>query len=83
MCLFYFSCVHRDSCTKNDLTLKSSDYEALILEEKSNSKCPDKEMVCCHKDDKETPLMDMSTSEPDPKDDDDSDCSEYVDIGFR
>ena len=83
MCLFYFSCIHRDSCTRNDLTLKTGDYEVLILEEKSNSKCPDKEMVCCHEADKKTPLMEKSTGKQDPKDGDEPKCSEYVDKGFR
>ena len=83
MCLFYFSCVHRDSCTRNDITLRTIAYEALILEEKSNSKCPDKGMVCCHEDDKKTHLIDKSTDEQDLKDADEPKFSDYVDIGFR
>ena len=57
---FYFSCTLKDSCKTIDLDVRTINFELIVSEEARNSKCSDKEMVCCHEEDKIESLVNIS-----------------------
>ena len=42
-----FSCVHKESCKTNSITIRALDLEIITYHD---SQCTDKEMICCHED---------------------------------
>ena len=79
-----FRCIFKDSCKTNDFTVRTINLEVEIFDEASNSKCLDKEMVCCHAANRKNP----AANDPESKEDESTmvskpDCSDYVENGFR
>ena len=86
----FFSCVLKDACLIDVLTVKNNNVEAFIREAAEHSTCPDTEMVCCHDLNKKVEVESSSpkSSEIDTGDyydqaDDKEYCSAYENEGFR
>ena len=72
-----FRCIFKDSCETNDFTVRTINLEVEIFDEASNSKCLDKEMVCCHA----ANVKNRPANDPDPKEDESTDQCEIFFAG--
>ena len=74
--LNFFSCVLKDTCLIDVLTVKNNNVEAFIRDAAEQSTCPDTDMVCCHDLNKKE-IPDESISE------EQNQCQKHSEIGYR